>query len=163
MRGNQASGDGPTMATVVRIGGDILPPLRTVEHGASPELAWSWFPSTGSREALRMPKFVTIGYGDRDGYERTDPAVRNEAHERDVQLQSEGFDMGVAGMPVQVRNHDAAGVQTESGGFMRSQLPVAGFAVIEAANMAEAVDMVSNTPCAVAHGVVEVWPLDPRL
>jgi hypothetical protein len=27
-------------------------------------------------------------------------------------------------------------------------------------DLAEAVEMVSGTPCAVAHGVVEVWPLD---
>jgi hypothetical protein len=44
---------------------------------------------------------------------------------------------------------------------MRSDLPVAGFAVIEAATLEEAVDLVSGTPCAVAHGVVEVWPLGP--
>jgi hypothetical protein len=61
---------------------------------------------------------------------------------------------------VQVRNHDAAGVETESGPFMRSSLPVAGFAVIEAATMADAVKIVSQTPCAVAYGVVEVWPLE---
>lgn len=34
---------------------------------------------------------------------------------------------------------------------MRSDLPVAGFAV----------ELVSGTPCALAQGVVEVWPLDP--
>ncbi len=68
--------------------------------------------------------------------------------------------MGIAGKPVQVRNHDAAGVETQSGPFMRSSLPVAGFAVIEAATMADAVEIVSQTPCAVAHGVVEVWPLE---
>jgi hypothetical protein len=43
---------------------------------------------------------------------------------------------------------------------MTSSLRVAGFAIIEAANMVEAIDMVSRTPCAVAHGVVEVWPLE---
>jgi hypothetical protein len=26
--------------------------------------------------------------------------------------------------------------------------------------MAQAVEIVSRTPCAVAHGVVEVWPLE---
>ena len=45
------------------------------------------------------------------------------------------------------------------GPFMSSALPVAGFAIIEAATLAEAIEMVSRTPCAVAHGVVEVWPL----
>jgi hypothetical protein len=28
------------------------------------------------------------------------------------------------------------------------------------ADLEEAVKMVSETPCAVTHGVVEVWPLD---
>ena len=107
-----------------------------------------------------MAKFVTIGYGDREGYDRTDQGVRDAAHAHDARLQSGGAEMGMGGPPVQVRNHDGAGVETEAGPFMRSSLPVAGFALIEADTMAEAVEMVSQTPCAVAHGVVEVWPLE---
>jgi hypothetical protein len=61
---------------------------------------------------------------------------------------------------VQVRNLNAAHVETTNGPFMVSSLPLAGFAIIEAANLAEAIDMVSRTPCAVAHGLVEVWPLE---
>jgi hypothetical protein len=67
--------------------------------------------------------------------------------------------MGIAGAPAQVRNPDAAGVEVASGPFMSSALPVAGFAVIEAADLADAIRKVSQVPCAVAHGVVEVWPL----
>jgi hypothetical protein len=37
---------------------------------------------------------------------------------------------------------------------------VAGFALIESDSPEEAVELVSRTPCAVAHGVVEVWPLE---
>lgn len=107
-----------------------------------------------------MPKFVTIGYGDRDGYDRTATAIRNAAHAHDEKLRTEGALMGIAGAPVQVRNPNAAQVETVNGPFMSSSLPVAGFTVIEAASLAEAIDMVSQTPCAVAHGVVEVWPLD---
>jgi hypothetical protein len=107
-----------------------------------------------------MARFVTIGYGDREGYDRTHPRVRDAAHAHDERLRASGADMGIAGPPVQVRNHDAAGVETESGPFMRSSLPLAGFAVIEAASMTEAVELASRTPCAVAQGVVEVWPLD---
>jgi hypothetical protein len=107
-----------------------------------------------------MPKFVTIGYGDRAGYDRTDRAVRDAAHEHDTRLQADGALMGIAGEPVQVRNHDAAGVRTSAGSFMRSELPPAGFAVIEAGSLEEAVELVSQTPCAVAQGVVEVWPLE---
>ncbi|WP_088147563.1 YciI family protein [Achromobacter denitrificans] len=107
-----------------------------------------------------MPKFVTIGYGDQAGYDRTPPAIRNAAHAHDATLRKDGVLMGIAGKPVQVRNPAAAGVETADGPFMTSSLPVAGFAIIEAADLAEAIEMVSRTPCAVAHGVVEVWPLE---
>ena len=50
-------------------------------------------------------------------------------------------------------------VPQESGSFMSSALPVAGFAIIEAATLEEAIELASRTPCVVAHGVVEVWPL----
>jgi hypothetical protein len=106
-----------------------------------------------------VPRFVTIGYGDRAGYDRTDPKVRDAAHEHDERLRAEGALMGIAGEPVQVRNHDGAGVDRSDGPFLRSDLPIAGFAVIEAADLEEAVRLVSGTPCAVANGVVEVWPL----
>ncbi|HWK72481.1 MAG TPA: YciI family protein [Burkholderiaceae bacterium] len=107
-----------------------------------------------------MPKFITIGYGDQEGYDRTAIAIRDAAHAHDAKLQKDGVLMGIAGSPVQVRNPDAVRVETANGPFMNSSLPVAGFAVIEAADLAEAIDMVSRTPCAVAHGVVEVWPLE---
>jgi hypothetical protein len=61
---------------------------------------------------------------------------------------------------MQVRNHNAARVEVSEGPYMVSTLPVAGFALIEAPTMAEAVKMVSQTPCAVSCGVVEVWPLE---
>lgn len=106
-----------------------------------------------------MAKFITIGYGDEKGYEATAPAVREAAHAHDARLQAEGALMGRVGTAVQVRNHDAAGVQTSSGPFLHSALPIAGFAVIEARDLQEAIERVSKTPCAVAQGVVEVWPL----
>lgn len=107
-----------------------------------------------------MPQFITIGYGDRAGYERTDASAREAAHAHDERLRADGALVGIAGAPVQVRNHDAADVQTTRGPFMRSELPIAGFAVVEAASIEEAAQLVSGTPCAVGHGVVEVWPLE---
>jgi hypothetical protein len=109
-----------------------------------------------------MPKFITIGYGDEKGYERTDAAVRDAAHAHDARLKAQGALIGIAGAPVQVRNHDAAGVQTTAGAYMRTDLPIAGFSVIEAKDLQEAIKLVSKTPCAVAQGVVEVWPLETR-
>jgi hypothetical protein len=107
-----------------------------------------------------MAEFVAIGYGDRTGYDRAAPEVRNAAHAHDKDLQKRGVLMGVAGAPAQVRNPDAARVQTASSPFMSSPLPVLGFAVIEAVDLSDAIRTVSQAPCAVAHGVVEVWPLE---
>ncbi|MEZ5777730.1 MAG: YciI family protein [Paracoccaceae bacterium] len=106
-----------------------------------------------------MPRFITIGYGAAADYNRTAQGVRDAAHAQDAKLVSEGALVGIAGTPVQVRNPDAEGVETRDGPFMSSDLLVAGFAVIEAASLEEAIDKVSQVPCAVAHGVVEVWPL----
>jgi hypothetical protein len=106
-----------------------------------------------------MAKFITIGYGDQAGYDRTAAAVRDAAHEHDARLKADGSLIGIAGKPVQVRNPDARGVQTLGASYMRSELPIAGFAVIDAADIDEAIALVSKTPCAVAHGIVEVWPL----
>jgi hypothetical protein len=107
-----------------------------------------------------MPKFITIGYGDRAGYDRTAVRVRQAAHEQDAKLRSEGALIGTAGTPVQVRNPDGAHIETLAGPFMSSALPIAGFALIEAVDLADAIEKVSRVPCAVAHGVVEVWPLE---
>ena len=106
-----------------------------------------------------MPKFITIGYADREDYDRTPRPVRDAAHAQDAKLRSEGAVMGIAGKPVQVRNPEARDMETRDGPFMSSTLPIAGFAIIEAADLGEAIKKVSHVPCAVAHGVVEVWPL----
>ena len=106
-----------------------------------------------------MAWFVTIGYGDSAGYEQTDGAVLEQAHAGDERLRSGGALMGIAGPPVQVRNHDDGGVRVTEGAFMTAGLPIAGFAVVEAADVQEAARLVSGSPCAVAQGVVEVWPL----
>lgn len=108
-----------------------------------------------------MPKFLTIGYGDQSGYDRTPAALRAAAHAHDEWLMQQGAVMGIAGAPVQVRNPEARGVTTIGGQFLSAPLPVAGFAMIEAETIKAAIEMVSKSPCAVARGVVEVWPLEP--
>jgi len=113
-----------------------------------------------------MPKFVTIGYGDRAGYDRTPEPLRAAAHAHDADLVRAGALMGIAGPCVQVRNPEDAGLVRSDGPYLRSDLPVAGFAIVEASSLDEAVRLVAKSPCAIAHGVVEVWPLveagDPR-
>jgi hypothetical protein len=104
--------------------------------------------------------FVTIGYGDEAGYMQTPENIRHAAHAADAEQRKRGAVVGIASPPVQVRNPEAKGVETSNEAFMSSPLPVAGFALIEAADLAEAIKIAAKAPCAVCHGVVEVWPLE---
>jgi hypothetical protein len=74
----------------------------------------------------------TIAYGDQDGYDRTPHPVRDAAHAHHAKLVSTGAVVGIAGQPVQVRNPDASGVEVTEGQFLSSDLPIAGFAIINA-------------------------------
>lgn len=104
-----------------------------------------------------MPKFVTIGYGDRAGYDKTPEDIREAAHKHGCQLRDEGALMGIAGKPVQVRNTLDTKVETTTGAFMSSSLPGAGFAIIEAEDLSAAIVSASKAPCAIAYGVVEAY------
>jgi hypothetical protein len=106
-----------------------------------------------------MATFITIGYGDAAGYNRVSDDCKQAAHARDDELRTAGALIGIAGRPVQVRNPQGSNVRIEPGSYLQSALPIAGFAVLEAEDLDAAIERVSQTPCAVAHGVVEVWPL----
>ncbi len=106
-----------------------------------------------------MARFITIGYGDDEGYAATPEPLRAAAHEHDARLQAAGAIAGIAGEPVQVRNTEDAGTEVTAGSFLRSDLPLAGFGLIEADDLEAAIALAAGTPCAVNHGVVEVWPL----
>jgi hypothetical protein len=96
-----------------------------------------------------MPRYLTIGYGDRAGYDRTPQDQRDKAHAHDAALVAGGALMGMAGAPVQVRNPEASWVEVLNAPYLNSDLPVAGFALIEAESMEEAIRQVSRTPCAI--------------
>ena len=107
-----------------------------------------------------MPRYLTIGYGERAGYDSTPQTIRDAAHEHDARLVRDGAVTAVMLPPVCVTNKHDQGTQVTPGAFMRSELPPAGFSLIEAASLDDAIALVSKTPCAVADGVVEVWPLE---
>ncbi|MBN8994566.1 MAG: transcription initiation protein [Rhizobiales bacterium] len=106
-----------------------------------------------------MPRFITIGYGDQAGYDRTPEAIREAAHAHDTYLRERGVVIGIAGMPVQVRNPEDTGVRAVEGPYLSADLPIAGFSIMEAKDLDEAIALVAKSPCAVAHGVIEIWPL----
>jgi hypothetical protein len=106
-------------------------------------------------------QFLTIAYGEPAAYERTAPEIRNAAHDHDAWLERNGKIIagGMASTPVQVRNHNAAGIETTTGPYLQTELPVAGYAILEAESLDEAIELAAKSPCAVTEGVIEVWPV----
>ena len=45
------------------------------------------------------------------------------------------------------------------GSFTDSKLPLAGFSIIEAADVNEVIELVARTPCARAKGAIEIRPI----
>jgi hypothetical protein len=148
------------------VGGTVSTPAHSTQPSAGSVTGevdqWVWLirQIAAGGGADTMATFLTIGYGDEAGYERTGKELKDAAHAHDAWLIERGAVMGNARQPLQVRNHQDRGVRVEHGAYMQSELPIAGFALIEASTAEEAVELVAKTPCAIAYGVVEVWSLD---
>ena len=119
-----------------------------------------WFaPASTDQQRTFATKYLTIGYGDQAGYDRTPQNLRDAAHDHDARQAAAGVIAGVLLEPVQVRNHQDQGIATQNGSFSSPSLPVAGFSLIEADSLEEAVAIAAQAPCAIADGVVEIWPV----
>ena len=81
-----------------------------------------------------MPLFITIRYSDHRGLRpagRTRP-VHDAPTRARRRASGKGAVMSVAGLPVQVRQRGAAGVETADGPYSPPACQFAGFALIEA-------------------------------
>jgi hypothetical protein len=104
-------------------------------------------------------KYLCLAYGNADAWNGLTGDERAALLAQDEQLRRRG-DLVAAVEPSStvVRAWDGK-PQTTDGPFGASFLPLAGFSVIEAASLEEAVRLVSQTPCARARGAVEVRPI----
>jgi hypothetical protein len=109
-------------------------------------------------------KFLCLAYGDEAGWHSLSEGEKAEVLGHDAVIRDRGNLMSAVQPTVtSVRNWDRH-LEVSSDSFARRDLPLAGFSVIEAENMEEAVKLVSNTPCARARGIIEIRPLwNPRV
>ena len=103
-------------------------------------------------------KFLCLAYGDEAGWNSLSGEERREALAQDAVIRSRGNLMSAVQRAVtSVKNWDQ-NLQVNNEPFARNELPLAGFSVIEAENVEEVIELVSNTPCARARGVIEIRP-----
>jgi hypothetical protein len=103
-------------------------------------------------------KFLCLAYGDEAGWNSLSEEERREALDQDAVIRSRRSLMSAVQRTVtSVRNWDQ-NLQVNNEPFARNDLPLAGFSVIEAESIEEVIELVSNTPCARARGVIEIRP-----
>ena len=103
-------------------------------------------------------KFLCLAYGSEADWKRLTKDEQSEllAHD-DVLIQRGDLLAAVQLHVTTVTNWDRQ-MKTSSEPFGRIQHPLAGFSVIEAQDLDEAIALVADTPCARAGGAIEIRP-----
>jgi hypothetical protein len=103
-------------------------------------------------------KFLCLAYGSEDGWNSLSEDEKREALSHDEVIRDRGNLMSAVRPTVaSVSNWDRK-IEIRDEPYARHELPLAGFSVIEAASLDEVIELVSNTPCARARGVIEIRP-----
>jgi hypothetical protein len=106
-------------------------------------------------------KFLCLAYGDGEDFERMPKSEQEKLFAQDALIRRRGAMMSTVESATTVHS-ERGRVIRKTGPFAIGRAPLAGFSLIDAKDLDEVIELVSKTPCAVAGGAVEVWPLpDP--
>ncbi len=104
-------------------------------------------------------KFLCLAYGDEDGWNSLSETEKQEALACDAVIRARGnFMSPVTTTVTSVRNWNR-NLEVVEEAYAVRKLPLAGFSVIEASCLDDVIELVSNTPCARAKGVIDIRPL----
>jgi hypothetical protein len=104
-------------------------------------------------------KFLCLAYGAEEGWNSLSQVERQEVLAQDAVIRDrENLMSAVRTKVTSVRNWNRV-LEVTDGPYPRHELPLAGFSVIEAESLNEVIELVSNTPCARARGVIDIRPI----
>ena len=103
-------------------------------------------------------KFLCLAYGNEKDWNALSKSEQDELLAQDEVLRRRGDLVAPVGSPTTLRAWGGA-PSTTDGPFSESNVPLAGFSVIEARDLDEAIELTANTPCARAKGAVELRPI----
>jgi hypothetical protein len=104
-------------------------------------------------------KFLCLAYGAESDWKALSKNEQDSLLAQDEVLRAKGVLMGAVQPSVTtVRAWDGTPDATD-GAFANSQVPMAGFSIIEAADVDEVIRLVAGTPCARAKGAIEIRPI----
>jgi hypothetical protein len=108
-------------------------------------------------------RYLCLAYGEEDGWNSLSDSEKREVLDQDAVIRYRRNTMSAVRTTVtSVRNWNNH-LEVADGPYAEHELPLAGFSIIEAESLDEVVDLVANTPCARAMGVIEIRPFwNPR-
>lgn len=104
-------------------------------------------------------KFLCLAYGSEKDWLELTQQEQNELLAQDAMLRDRGAMMSAVETTVTTVTAWDGSPKATNGSFAQSSVPLAGFSIIEAADINEAVQLVAGTPCARAKGAIEIRPL----
>jgi hypothetical protein len=105
-------------------------------------------------------KYLCLAYGDEKDWKQLPKVEQEKLLGQDEVLRQRGdLVAAVDTSAITVSAWDGVPKATP-GGFAESQVPLAGFSIIEAPDLERAIELVADTPCARAKGAVELRPIE---
>ena len=104
-------------------------------------------------------KFLCLAYGAEKDWKALTEDEQDALLAQDEVLRKRGALMAAVEPEVTTVRAWDSNPSTTADAFARSDIPLAGFSVIEADNIDEAVRLVAGTPCARAKGAIEIRPI----
>lgn len=104
-------------------------------------------------------KFLCLAYGSETDWSELSKAEQDMLLAQDELLRQRGALMGAVKTEVTTVRAWSGVPEAANQPFAKLEAPLAGFSIIEADTLADAVKLVANTPCARAKGAIEIRPI----
>jgi hypothetical protein len=104
-------------------------------------------------------KFLVLAYGAEADWKTLSRSEQTELLAADEVLRKRGDYVAAVSTDVTTVTAWEGTAKLTDGRFACSNVPLAGFGIIEAENLEEAISLVKDTPCARAKGAIELRPL----
>jgi hypothetical protein len=115
--------------------------------------------STQVKDGEGTMKYLCLAYGDEKDWNALTKNEQDALLAQDEVLRRRGdLVAAVQTTATIVRAWDGRPTTTD-GAFADSRVPLAGFCIIQAADLNEVIQLVAQTPCARAKGAIEVRPI----
>lgn len=108
-------------------------------------------------------RYPCLAYGDENGWNSLSEGEKREVLDQGAMIRDRRNTMSAVRTTVTSARNWNNRLEVADGPYAEHELPLAGFSIIEAESLDEGVDLVANTPCARAMGVIAIRPFwNPR-